>query len=315
MSSVTNGNDYKRGWEEGRQDALNGKDKDYRRMGMSWKFVMHGNTALDSYTDGYNKGYESGINEKNVVRKVEITNNINNDMDYNSSQAQQFQREIQALKNLNDYLVVQCCDRIRQVDGLFRGYISVMVGTGVPAEECKAFAEKYYVEDKQNFKVFFDRIIRCDLPQIRKYIEQIRKQFQAATGTDIGQINLRLPSNSVSSSLPRNAVLSSNGTQNLGLQIQAICNMMDFLVDQRNELQQTLHDYQRYCNEMINNGVPKQVVDHYVLNYAHTNVGIINRLSGHIQNADYPQLKNVYIQISESLAELGSSANRLPKSM
>jgi hypothetical protein len=314
MSSLTNGNDYRRGWEEGHQDALSGKDKDFHRMGLSWKFAFHGNTALDSYTEGYNIGYEAGINEKNVVRKVEITNN-NKDMDYNSSQAQRFLKELEALKNLNDGIVVCFCDRIRQVNGFFKGYMSVMIDTGVPAEECKAFEEKCYVEDERNFSTLYDRIVSYDLPRIRMYIAQIQKQFQTATGTDIGQINLRTPSGSVSSTLPQNAVLNSNGIQNYSLQINAICNLMDFLVDQRDELRQELHVYEQRCMDMINNGVPKEIYDDYIPNYAQSNVNIINKMSAHIQDVDYPQLRRVYDEIARSLEELGQSANRSPKQM
>ncbi len=281
MSSLTNGNDYKRGWEEGHQDALSGKDKNFRRMGLSWKYVFHGNAALDSYTEGYNIGYEAGINEKNVVRKVEITNN-NKDMDYNSSQAQQFYKEFQALKDLNDNIVVCFCDRIRQVNGQFKSYMSVMVDTGVPAEECKAFEEECYVEDERNFKELFDRIVTFDLRQIRVYLEQIKRQFRAATGMDIGQIVLKTPSASISSSIPQNAVLSSTGIQNYDLQINAICNMMDFLVDQKEELKNHLRNYERDCNNMINNGVPKEICDDYMLNYYQYNYNLIKNISDQI---------------------------------
>lgn len=315
MSSLTNGNDYKRGWEEGRKAALEGKDKDYSRMGLSWKFVFHGNTALDSYTDGYDKGYEAGINEKNVVRKIEFTNNNYNDMDYNSSQAQDLIREMEALKNLNDFLVVQCCDRVRQVNGLFRGFITMLADTGMPVQECKEFADKYYVNDEANFKALFERIVNYDIPQIHAYIEQIRRQYIAATGNDIGQINLKTPSNSISSTTPRGAIDRKGGLQDYEKQYDAVCDLMDFLVDQRNELQQTIRDYERYCQEMINSGVPKQIVEHYIPNYAQPNVGIINRATAHIQDADYPQLKKLQMEIATSLGELGKSANRAPKNM
>lgn len=315
MTNITNGNDYKRGWEEGRQAALEGKDKDFIRMGISWKFVFHGNVALDSYIDGYNKGYESGINEKNVVRKVEITNNSINDMDYNNSQVQDLIRELQALKNLNDFLVIHYCDRIRQVNGLFRGFITMLADTGIPVQECKEFADKYYVADETNFKALFERVTNYDIPQILAYIEQIRRQYIAATGSDFGQINLKSPSNSIPSTVPRGAKDRKGGPQDYEKQYDAVCDLMDFLVEQRDELQQTIREYERYCQEMINSGVPRQIVEHYVPNYAQPNVSIINRTTSHIQDSDYPQLRKLQVEIATSLGELGKSVNRSPKNM
>lgn len=314
MSSLTNGNDYKRGWEDGHLDALSDHDKNFSRMGLSWKFVFHGNTALDSYTDGYNKGYEAGINEKNVVRKVEFINNIDN-MDYNSSQAQNILREIEALKNLNDFLVVQLCDRVRQVNGLFAQYITIMAQTGVVVQACQTFQSQYYVKDEALFRSVFERIVNYDLPQIRQYIDLLQTQFQAATGTNYGSINLRTPCSSVTATLPNNAILPTGSSQSFSIQIQAVCNLMDFLVDQRNELQQTIRDYERYCNDMINSGVPKEIVEHYVPNFARENVQLINNVAGNIQNSDYPYLNKVYVQIGNSLSQTGKSPQRSPKSM
>lgn len=312
MSSITNGNDYKRGWEEGRQAALAGKDKDYSHMGLSWKYVFHGNTALDSYIEGYNKGYDEGLVEKNVVRKVEQINN--NQMDYSSAHAQDLVREMQSLVDLNDFLVMQCCDRIQQVDSLFKGYITMLADTGIPVQACQEFADKYYITDEANFKALFDRIVQFDQPQILAYIEQIRRQFIAATGSDFGNINIKTPSN-FSPTVPSGAMDRKGGPQDYEKQIDAVCDLMNFLVNQRDELRRTIQDYERYCQNMINSGVPKQVVEHYIPNYAQPNVAIINNTAAHIQDVDYPQLKKLYMEIAASLEQLGRSSNNSPKSM
>ena len=312
MSGITNGDDFQRGWNEGHKAALDGKDRDYSRMGMSWKFVFHGNSALDSYTEGYKKGYEAGINEKNVVRKVELINN--NGMDYNNANAQSFQRELVALENLNNFLV-QCCDRIKQVNGEFRGYITIMAETGVTEEECREFRDNYYREDEANFKAIYERISNYDLPQIRTYVELICRQFQAATGSS-PNVNLRTPDFNVASSTPRGANTGRNtGQQDLEVQLDAICDMMDFFVNQRDELTQTIRDYERYCNDMVNSGVPTQIVEQYIPNFAQPNVNLINKTSAHIQGEDYPQMKKLYVETASSLSVLGKSPNRTPKSM
>lgn len=313
MNSITNGDDFKRGWEEGRQAALEGKNRDYSRMGLSWKFVFHGSTALDSYTDGYNNGYEVGINEKNVVRKVEFTNNYNN-MDYNTANTQQLVRELQALKDLNDF-VVSCCNEVRQVNGYFRSYILMMADTGITFEACKEFADKYYVEDEANFKSLYDRIINYDIPWIRKYMEQIQRQFQAADGTNIGSVNLKMPDNTISSVTPNGVQDRKGGPMDYEIQYDALCDFMNFMVEKRDELQHVIYEYEKACNNMINSGVPKQIVEHYIPNFAQPNVQLINRTIAHIQQVDYPQLKKLLVEIANSLGELGRSANRAPKNM
>jgi len=313
MSSITNGNDYKRGWEDGHKAAIDGNDKNYIRMGMSWKFVFHGNTALDSYTDGYNKGYEAGINEKNVVRKVELTNN--SDMNINNvANVQNLAREWDALRNLYHFLVDNCCTRIRQVNGQIKGYMTIMADTGVPVEECQEFADKYYALDEANFKELFKRVIDYDLPRIRKYIDLTRRQFIAASGM-APNIELRNPDFNVPPTPPRGAQERKGGSQDLEVRIEAICDLMDFLVEQRDQLKDTIRKYEFYCNDMINSGVPKQVVNDYIPNCAQPNVALINKTSAHIQEQDYPQLMKLYRETATSLMELNLSVNRAPKNM
>lgn len=63
--SWLNSNDYKRGYEDGFNDAKNNKDKNYNRSGMSLKFVIHGPEAIKSYCEGYDEGYRIGCRKKN----------------------------------------------------------------------------------------------------------------------------------------------------------------------------------------------------------------------------------------------------------
>ena len=50
--SIFNSNDYKRGYDDGYKDAMNGKDPNYTRGGASLKYAIHGDKAFDSYVDG-----------------------------------------------------------------------------------------------------------------------------------------------------------------------------------------------------------------------------------------------------------------------
>ena len=61
---IFNSNDYKRGYDDGYNDALKGKDPDYIKSGASLKFVIHGNKALDTYNEGYKEGYRIGSRDR-----------------------------------------------------------------------------------------------------------------------------------------------------------------------------------------------------------------------------------------------------------
>lgn len=59
-----NSNDYKRGYEDGLYDAKNNRDKNYNRSGLSMKFAIHGQKALESYCQGYDEGYRIGCRDR-----------------------------------------------------------------------------------------------------------------------------------------------------------------------------------------------------------------------------------------------------------
>lgn len=66
--SIFNSNDYKRGYDDGYKDAMNGKDPNYTRGGASLKYAIHGDKAFDSYVDGYKEGYRVGSRNRNRNR-------------------------------------------------------------------------------------------------------------------------------------------------------------------------------------------------------------------------------------------------------
>ena len=61
---IFNSNDYNRGHRDGKADALAYRDKNYNRAGKSFKFAFYGNSAYDSYCEGYNEGYRQGCKER-----------------------------------------------------------------------------------------------------------------------------------------------------------------------------------------------------------------------------------------------------------
>lgn len=227
---------------------------------------------------------------------------------------QNIAQEIQAVEALYNFLVDDICNQIGEVNAQFRGYINVMAETGIQEEECRQFAEKLYVVDESYFKEMYNRIVNCDLPRIKLYLEQLLKQFQAATNNNYGCLSLHVPSQA-SIHAPSEATERAGGYQDYDLQLNAICDFMDFLVQERDVLMQTIEIYQKYCNDMLAKRVPKQIVDDYVPNYARPNVANINKIIAHIQDEDYKQLSGVYAEIVSSLNDLSQSPSRTPRTL
>ena len=67
---------------------------------------------------------------------------------------------------------------------------------------------------------------------------------------------------------------------------------------------------------MLENGVPFQLVEHYVDNYASPNVGFINgKIVAHIQEDDYKQLRGMYDEVAKSMGRIGLTPSKQPQSM
>ncbi len=230
----------------------------------------------------------------------------------NQSQLQSLQRELEALKNLNDMLVVYFCDRVTQVASQFRGYIEVMAQTGVQVQECEKFRDQCYSIDEKNLDTLRRMIIERDLPMIRKYIDQVLRQF-ASIGYNVGQPHLKTPAQ-VSVKAPSNLTIRTGGSQDYEKQADAICDFMNFLVAQHNELFETLKQYQNCCNQMIQMGVPRQVYEHYGQNFFGNNVNQTKATAAHLP-VDYEQLGGLFKEVLASMSSLGSSYSRSPRTM
>ena len=67
-----NSDDSNRGYEEGFQAGLEGKNKNFNNSGKSWKFAFLGENAINSYNEAYNKGYDDGQRKQNGLYINEI---------------------------------------------------------------------------------------------------------------------------------------------------------------------------------------------------------------------------------------------------
>lgn len=229
--------------------------------------------------------------------------------------SQQIEREIQSVGALYNFLVDDICNQIDGINSRFRSYIGIMGETGIPEEECTRFSNEFYAVDESNLKAIYNRIVDADLPQIQRYLEDLVRQFETATNSSYGNLSLHTP-NPVSIQNPTEAIERNSNVHDYEVQINAICDFMGFLVEERNNLLKTIQTYQNYCNYMLENGVPIQLVNHYVANYATLNVNHINiKIVAHIQEDDYKQLMGLYVQIGESMRNIGLTPSRNPIAM
>lgn len=65
--SILNSDLTKEGYENGINHAEDGKAKDYTGMVSSAKTLLHGSKAMDSYSKGYDTGYDHGLAKKHDV--------------------------------------------------------------------------------------------------------------------------------------------------------------------------------------------------------------------------------------------------------
>ncbi len=190
--SIFTGNDYKRGFERGRKDALENKEKwDFKSSlasGLSWKFALHGSIAIDTFTEGYNKGYEEGLKEKNVVRKVEIvekpkqkieikksfSNNLNN-----NTMNQNYEHQLQALENLLSFLnqfQQDLGDRMRQYNDQVYG----LRQSGLEQHISDNYDQNFCMPTNQKIYNIIENFEQRDFPFIKENIERVKEAWQAA---------------------------------------------------------------------------------------------------------------------------------------
>lgn len=313
---ILSGNDYKRGWEEGRSDALAGLELDYRAMGLSWKYALYGRSVLDSYADGYRKGYDCGLAERNVVSRVESINYNQVNSDGTMSKAQEILREYQSLVDLYKWLVMFVDRGIMDTLNHYHGTIQALIDTGVPREACEKYINDYWSQDRQHYKQLLDHIVEGDLPRIRIYMESVERQFQVASGgMSIGNVHLPYPDLNPRPQVGRHVHTRSGDTADFVVQADALCDLGDFLSEVRGKLQRALQDYESYCNEMLEAGVPRQIYEDYMRQYVPEDVRLINKVRESIEQQDLPYLRGLLLEITQSLSILGEGYSRTIKNV
>ncbi|MBR3445950.1 MAG: hypothetical protein IKH14_08850 [Prevotella sp.] len=195
---IFNSNDFDRGYDDGYNAGLNGKEKDYTHMGMSLKFAINGSKALDTYTNGYNKGYEKGIADKNskkVPQKVEIaesfqpTNNVIEKKYYSPksknlsimSSLQDYQIQLEQLNQLVSFLN-QFKETMDERLNEYRHHINVMRENGLSVQTSDRFENDHIKEVEILLNQIKNLIDEYSIPFTRQNIELTENLIQLNSG-------------------------------------------------------------------------------------------------------------------------------------
>lgn len=230
--------------------------------------------------------------------------------------SQDILREIRALKDLNVFLVRDVYDRITKVDAKVRNYILSMHESGMTVQSKKFISDRYEKVDQENFKRIYHDIAEEHLPAIKRYVDALLRQFDAATGMTMNDIRLETPGSLDSNDASADFIKRTQSVQDYLVQVNALCDYMDFLVKQCDELKDVVLQYKKYCTDyLIESGVPNEVVKDYYYKYAVYLVPDIEQYIIKGFHDDYIYLKLVYLEVVNSLTDLGITHIRTPRSL
>lgn len=83
QSSIFNSDCYKDGYETGRAEALAEKDRDNRKIRL--KFLIYGNSSIETFDNGYSQGYTDGLREKALKEYAEKKQTVSKQSEQKSS--------------------------------------------------------------------------------------------------------------------------------------------------------------------------------------------------------------------------------------
>lgn len=186
-----NQNDYKKGWEEGRQDALDSKQKSYSGM-ISFKSLIFGDFTMETYTKGYDDGYEQGLIEKNSTFKVQIQNDDNSNQtinfvsnnnlltnNTNSMSVHHLQVQLQQLTEMEKFLVKLSATFQANIKE-YNDKMLLLRQSGMPVEVCDTYDQRYQMPKIQKMQGMIQEIGTADIPYIKKNIAAIQNAINTA---------------------------------------------------------------------------------------------------------------------------------------
>lgn len=204
---ILNSNDYQRGFADGKKDAEARRDPDYSRMGLSWKFAIHGSHSLDSYTRGYKDAYRE-VMQKSIVQKVEITtestdnalnksstpsetnspktkrqttfNTVTNfQTNSKSMDTQRIELQLEALRQLEQFLL----NTIEELHARMQTYndrVSALRSEGLSLEIADNYDANYCIPNNQKLWQLTESMQNADLQYLRENIAGFEEALERA---------------------------------------------------------------------------------------------------------------------------------------
>lgn len=251
FDAIFNGDDYQRGAEDGKKAAKEGRDRDFSDMHKSWKFVFHGSSALNSYAEGYKRGYDIGLFQKDNINIT--TDNMSN----NSGQV--YEREMEALLSLYNFLVEQC-NRLIYVAASYGQVVNFMAEAGISKEAVATYSNRFQAEDIKHLGDLWTHIKETDLFHIQTYMQMI-SEMSYRTDHPVEVPNLPVPETDQSGEHKMNS--RAYHSQSLTDQADAVAEMIDFLASEYNAIKEAQQDYLLRCQKLEEDGVPREMCEHY----------------------------------------------------
>lgn len=187
--SILNSNDYQRGFADGKRDAEAHKEPDYSRMGLSWKFAIHGTHSLDSYTRGYKDAYRE-VMQKSIVQKVEIVppktknqqsfnHSTNHQTNSKSMDTQRIELQLEALRQLEQFLL----NTIEELHARMQTYndrVSALRSEGLSLEIADNYDANYCIPNNQKLWQLTESMQNADLQYLRENIAGFEEALERA---------------------------------------------------------------------------------------------------------------------------------------
>jgi hypothetical protein len=178
LEALFNSNDFLLGKQHGFDDGINGKDKNFLRMGLSSKGVIHGQKAYDTYIAGYNAGYElgsslsvMGLNKKSVQKGLGIQSSSLLTLNPTRPMTQVIIGQIEMLESLKSFLGT-IRDQLEGSKSTLANYLDGLDGEGLDAPLLEKFRD-YYDNQKMKLEGLVQEIDEEEIPYTERVIEYL----------------------------------------------------------------------------------------------------------------------------------------------
>lgn len=177
LDALLNSNDYLLGKQHGFSDGIDGKPKNYVRMGLTARGIIHGQKAYDTYVSGYDSGYEFGSSLSLVGLDKKATakhsTSIKSLLTLNSERpmTQVFDRQIELLESLKIFLA-NYCEQLEESISTLGNYLEELDSEGLDGSLLEKYQE-YYETQKVELTALKQEIEDEEIPYTERVIDHL----------------------------------------------------------------------------------------------------------------------------------------------